>query len=326
MIFDGHSDICTDIVQRRLKGEKDIIKRRHLDKFNKGGITGSIFVMWVDPPYTDNPKKRIMELIKTVSNEFNENRDIIKHIREFDDFEKAKKDGKLAIVLGMEGLSPIEDDIELIDALYNFGVRHASVTWNEKNKLGAGAPQSNDYGLTEEGAKVVKRMEELGIVVDVSHSNEKTFWDICEVVTKPIIASHSNCRALCDVKRNLTDDQLRAVAKTGGLVGLNSYREFIDENVDKQDLEHLINHLDHMIEVIGIDHVGFGFDFLDFIEEEEIGNHMEIGDNSNTRGLENATKVKNLIELLEKRGYSKEYIEKISYKNFYRVMKECFRD
>lgn len=227
---------------------------------------------------------------------------------------------RFAIVIGSEGLSYIGTNINLINALYLLGVRHATLTWNEENELATGAKGNPDRGLTKFGVEAVQRLEELGMIVDVSHANDKTFWDIYNVATKPFIASHSNCRALCNAPRNLTDEQLKAIKEKGGVVGLNAFADFVADDPKDRDIEHLVNHLDHMVEVMGIDHVGLGFDFDDYLTGETLSFFAE-GDVS-TIGFENITKVPVLIKLLEKRGYSKEDIEKIKYKNFLRIIKQ----
>ena len=165
--------------------------------------------------------------------------------------------------------------------MYNLGYRLAALTWNEKNILGTGAGENSCEGLTEIGKKAVRKMNEIGMIVDVSHANEKTFWDIAEISTKPFIASHSNARTLCDVPRNLTDEQIKAVAQSGGVIGVNGYIGFIKkcdfsspapiENPDlssKPDLKDLADHIDYIAGLVGVDYVGLGFDFCEYLSEE----------------------------------------------------------
>jgi len=321
MIFDCHGDIWTDVTVQKSKGMENVIRNRHLDRLKKGNIIGGIFVLWIDPPHDKTPGKRLIEMIGATATEIMGNQDILRIILEKEDFNKALEEEKLAVVIGAEGLSGIGDNIDLINALYMFGLRHASLTWNEENLLATGARGNPERGLTVLGEKAVNLMEELGMIIDVSHSNDKTFWDIYDKTTKPFIASHSNCRALCDVKRNLSDEQLKAISDRGGLVGLNSFNEFVHLDKEKQDLKHLVNHLDHMVEIMGVDHVCFGFDFFDFLENDTTDDFVE-GDTIGTLGFENAYETQNLIDEMMKRGYSKEDIEKISYKNFHRIIKE----
>lgn len=320
MIFDAHGDIWTDVTVKRQKGNKDVFKNFHLGKYNKGQVNGGIFVIWIDPPYDENPKQRALEIIENMSVEITANQDIFKIVKNYGDISEAVDSNRFAIVLGSEGLSYIGKNVDFINALYLFGVRHATLTWNEENELATGVKGNPNRGLTQYGVEAVKKLEELGMIVDVSHANEKTFWDICETTTKPIIASHSNCKALCKAPRNLTDEQLKAISEKGGVVGLNAFSDFVADEVKDRDIEHLANHVDHMVEVMGIDHVGFGFDFDDYLEGDTLSAFAE-GD-AKTIGFENITKVSKMIELLEKKGYSKEDIEKIKYKNFLRIIKE----
>ena len=324
MIFDAHSDIWTHVAKKRLEGEDNIIRNYHLSKFKKADINGGIFVVWVDPPYDKNPKERTKQILDKVKEEINDSKDIIHIVKKSEDFDIAKENNKIPILIGMEGLQAIEDNIDDIEKLYSFGVRHASLTWNEENKLATGAKGSIDRGLTEEGVKLIKKMEELKMVLDVSHANEKTFWDICKVATKPFIASHSNCRSLCNVVRNLTDDQLREIAKRNGVVGINSYGEFVSFDTEKRTIKHLVDHIDHMVKVMGIDHIGLGFDFAEYLNSDTL-KHYTNACTYGVKGLEDTTKANNIILELEKRGYSKEDIDKISYKNFYRVIKEIIK-
>lgn len=321
MIFDGHGDIWTDVTLKRSKGKRDIIRNMHLDRFKKGNMIGGIFVIWVDPPYDKEPKARTLEIIEHMSTEIMENLDILKIVKNTKDFDQALAEGKLAVVIGMEGLSGIGNRVNLINALYLLGVRHMSLTWNEENPLATGVRGNPNRGLTEKGIQAVKLMEKLGIIIDLAHANDKTFWDVYENTTGPIVNSHSNSRALCNVPRNISDEQIRAISERGGLVGLNSFNEFVHIDRDKQDIHHLANHLDHMVEIAGIEHVSFGFDFFHYLKTDTIDSFVE-DVNIGTKGFETIEKIPDFIDILYSRGYTKEDIEKISYKNYYRLMEE----
>lgn len=323
MIFDAHGDIWTDVTVKRQKGNRDVFKNYHLEKYKKGQVNAGIFVIWIDPPYDKNPKQRALEIIENMSVEITTNQDIFKIVKSYDHIKEAVDTNRFAIIIGSEGLSYIGKNVDLINALYLFGVRHATLTWNEENELATGVKGNPDRGLTQYGIEAVKRLEELGMIVDVSHANEKTFWDICEITTKPIIASHSNCKALCNAPRNLTDEQLKAIKEKDGVVGVNAFSDFVADEVENRDIEHLANHVDHMVEIMGIDHVGFGFDFDDYLEGDTLSAFAE-GD-AKTIGFENITKVPKMIDVLEKKGYSKEDIEKIKYKNFLRIIRQILR-
>ena len=324
MIFDGHSDIWTDVTQRTLKGENNILKKYHLDKLRKGQIEGSIFVIWIDPPYTKDPYARSLQFVDSIKKELEYCKDTVMIVRSYEDIAKALAENKFYILIGLEGLSSIGENLDMIDFFYDFGARHASLTWNEENALATGAQGNADRGLTELGKKAVKKINQKNMLMDVSHLNDKSFWDVVNVTDKPIIASHSNCRALCDVPRNLSDDQLKKIAETGGLVGINSFNEFVHKDKEKQTIEMLAQHVVHMAEVIGTDHIGIGMDYCDFLDGSAMSSFSS-QETSYTLGLEDASKTYNIITELEKVGFSKEEIEKIAYKNFHSMIKEIIK-
>lgn len=327
MIFDGHGDVWTDVTCRLVDhGERDIFRKYHLKKFREGSVTGGIFVIWMDPPYDKDPVKRSQQVVKSIKQEMIDAADILNFVTKFEDFEKGTREGKINIVTGMEGLSQIGEDIDQIDYFYHeVGARHAMLTWNELNALATGWPVDVSRGLTEAGKRAVKRIQDLGMVMDVSHLNDKCFWDVIDLAQGPIIASHSNARAVCPAMRNLTDDMLKAIAKTGGLAGMNSMREFINEEHDKQDVEHLADHVEYIADLIGIDHIGLGFDFDDYLGGEALSAFSAHVDSPSGEGISNEAEAKNLLAVLEKRGFSQEDIEKVAYKNFYRVFKEVWK-
>jgi len=320
MIFDGHGDIWTDVSRKRKEGHKDIIRNMHLERFKKGNMIGGIFIIFIDPDGDKDPKLQTLEIIEHMGTEIIRSQDILKIVKSPGDFDKALEEDKLAVIIGMEGLSGIGDNVELINTLYLLGVRHMSLTWNEENLLATGVKGNPDRGLTKKGIEAVQLMEKLGIIIDTAHANDKTFWDIYENTTGLIIDSHSNARALCNDSRNLTDDQIKAIVERGGLIGLNSYNEFVHEDEDKRDIHHFVEHLDYLVELAGIDHVGFGFDFFHYLRKGPVED-MNLG----VKGLETVAQVPDLIDILYNKGYSKEDIEKISYKNFYRVIEEVLK-
>lgn len=318
MVFDGHTDIFTDVLVKRLEGETHVLEKHHLDKFKKGGIEGCCAVLWIDPPYTSNYAKRLEQLLVAVKDEMDECQGAVM-VRNMADIEAAKAAGNFYILLGAEGLSAIGEDTDKLDALYDFGLRHAMLTWNEENCLASGAKGNPEHGLTAAGRKMVRHMEEKRMIVDVSHLNEKSFWGVVDTVSGPIIASHSDVRALADVPRNLRDDQLKAIAESGGFVGLNAFNEFVSLDGAKQTSDQLAQHALYLADLIGVDHIAFGFDFTDFLADETASSFSS-DVNVATRGLESCQQVPAFLETLHEVGFSQEDIEKISYKNWHRVI------
>jgi membrane dipeptidase len=182
------------------------------------------------------------------------------------------------------------------------------LTWNERNMIADGVGEERTGGgLTNFGVEVVKEMNNCGIIVDVSHLSEKGFWDVLEVSRHPIIASHSNSKTICDHKRNLTDEQIRALAKNGGVMGMNYAPNFVTEDGADADIAAVLRHVEHICALVGDDHVGLGSDY------DGIG--------ATPRGLEDVTCAPAVTEALLRAGYSEETVGKILGQNFLRIIR-----
>ncbi len=326
-LYDAHGDIWYDILQHSLKGERDIFRKYQLPKFQAGNVSGGTFVMWVDPPYDEDPKKRIKQIEAAVKQELEDAKDILQVVKRFEDYQKGTDAGKINVMMGLEGLSYIGEDIDQINYYYDeFFVRTMMLTWNEENALGSGWPGDPERGLTAKGKEAVKRMNALGIVPDVSHLNDKGFWDLLSVAEGPVIASHSNCRALASHKRNLTDDMIKAIAATGGTIGLNCVAGFISDDPAKRSIDGMVDHAVHIAELVGVDHIGCGFDYEDYIIPDSLmKNGVDIVEDIHLKDLFSAADSSNFLQGLKKRGFSDEEIEKIAYKNFYRVYRQVLK-
>lgn len=208
--------------------------------------------------------------------------------------------GEANVLLTIEGCEAFQGDPDNVDRLADLGVRVAALTWNNPNGLCTPACKSAEGGLTPLGREIVKRMRERRIAVDVSHLNEAGFYDLLDG-TVPPMASHSCARALCDHTRNLTDDQLRQLFHAGGFVGVNFYNGFLSKN-HIADVDTVIDHMAHMCDLGGEDHIGLGSDF-DGIDEWP-------------SGLRNAGDIPNLIAGLRRRGFGEKLVEKIAGLNF----------
>ncbi|WP_123054959.1 membrane dipeptidase [Clostridium sp. JN-1] len=323
-VFDGHSDIFTDVTIRRSNGEKDVIKKYHFDRLKKGGVQASILGIWIDPPYTNqDPTARMLQIMGSIADEIEDLKSYGGIVYSYDDLCNLNKQDKLAILIGLEGISGFKNNANFINAMYRFGVRHAMLTWNEENEFATGVLSPHkERGVTKLGIEVLKRMESLGMIVDVSHANEKTFWDIYENTTKPFIASHSNAYSVCNAARNLKDDQIKAIGERGGVIGMNAWPDFIDST--NPSAERLADHVEYIANLIGIDHIGFGFDFCDFLGSSTTSSFEESG-TTVTPNLEDASKIPNLLNILSKRGYKDEDLEKVAYKNMERIIKEILK-
>jgi len=315
MIIDIHSDTWSDVLIKQENGENDILNKYHYEKLLKGGVNGSIFVIWPDPPYDSEPLKRTKKLIKAIDKEMKHARNHFEIVHNNKEFNDAVKKNKIAVYIGLEGLSSIGKDIYMIEEFYRIGARHASLTWNEENELATGASGTKSRGLTKLGEKAYKKIRDLNMIFDVSHLNEESFWDIIRIADKPFIASHSNCKAICDVKRNLSNEQLKEINRFGGLVGINAFNQFVHKDREKQTVEMLAEHLYHMVDIMSIDNVVLGFDFCDYINSQSLDTFSS-QENSFTKGIEDSSKIPNIVESLKKLGFNKKDIDKITYQNF----------
>ena len=308
-VFDGHSDLLSDVACRRLKGEHKVLERLHLERLRQGKIEGLILSFWANPEGGKGYGERTRELMLCAREEFRET-PWLEVVCRADEAEAAKARGKMYAFLAVEGMAAIGDDPEGVDAYADFGVRMGMLTWNEENALATGAGGDPDKGLTTLGKEAVRRMEALGMLVDVSHLNVGGFWDVMDLTLGPVIASHSNCRHLCDVPRNLTDDQLRAIQDSGGVVGINVYHGFVHEDPQKQTVEMLARHAAHMAEIMGVEHVACGFDFCEYFGP---GNDGAVG-------MEDCSRIGNFFAELERLGMTERERRMIARENFFRIL------
>lgn len=323
MVFDGHSDIWSDVTIRNLQGETDILRKYHLPRLRKGDIEGSIFVIWADPPHDKVPYERTLQIMESIKKEAAVC-DEIAIVKNYDEMVAAKKEGKFYIFIGLEGLNSIGENLDLIDTYYDFGARHAMLSWNEENALATGVQGDPNRGLTLLGKKAVNKVMENHMIMDVSHLNEKSFWDVAELAQGPIIASHSNAKALSSASRNLSDEQLLRIRDLNGVIGINSFNKFVSLDITQQTIDMLVKHIVYIAEKIGVEHIGFGFDFFEFMSVDSMRSYSE-QDDSFTRGLEDCSKVPILLQKMKKVGFTDKEIEMISYQNFHRIIKEVLK-
>ncbi len=317
MVFDGHSDLLYDVTRRRLAGETHVLEHRHLSRLRQGGVEGLVLALWYGRgqgqtfwegvPGCEDPSYRLEVMLQCAQAEFAEC-PWLAVVSTAGEAEAARAEGKFYAFLaveGMEGLHGPED----LDRLASLGVRLGMLTWNEDNRFAAGAAQNPAKGLTSLGRQVLQRMEDLGMLIDVSHLNDGGFRDVLRLAQGPVVASHSNCRALCPHPRNLTDDQLRAIRDSGGVVGLNVHHSFVHQDPEKQTAQTLALHAAHMAEVMGVEHVACGFDFCEF---------MGPG-NDGARGLEDCGGIPNLFQALAQLGLSPAEQDQIARGNLLRI-------
>lgn len=236
-----------------------------------------------------------------------------------DDLDGCLANGVLAAILHFEGAEPVEADLSTLEVYYRAGLRSIGLAWSRPNVFAQGVPfmfpHSPDTGpgLTDEGKELVKECNRLGIMIDMSHLNEKGFWDVAEISEAPLVATHSNAHALCQSTRNLTDKQLAAIKDTGGMVGVNFAVSFLREDGGRGTdvpLSTVVNHFAYLVEHVGIDHVGFGSDF------DGAGIPEEIGD---------ATGLPKLVAALKEHGFDDADLSKLGHENWMQLLRKTWR-
>jgi membrane dipeptidase len=354
VVVDTHNDAVTACIEKKVSLDQDLrgINHSDLKRFKEGGLDYQLFSIWCDGD-KKNPYAWAMREMDTLDAVAARNPDKMVVAKNWAQIQKALKEGKLVAQYGVEGGHMIEDDINKLDTFYKRGVRYMTLTWNNSPSWASShtdeknAKYAGPRGLTSFGKQIIQRMNQLGMIVDISHVGEATFWDAIKTTTKPVIASHSNAYTICPVTRNLKDDQIKAVGKNGGVIHLNFFSAFVDStfqaknmafrrkhkteldallatgiqqeyaqstlaekykeetDANKPDIEALMKHLDHIVKLIGVDHVGLGSDFD--------------GIDSAPKQLKTVVDYPEFTKALIKRGYSDTDIEKILGGNFLRV-------
>jgi len=332
-IFDGHNDILLKLLEECPDNAVEAFfsprSGQHIDlqSAKKGGFAGGLFAMFVPPedgksfrktPGQEYARDYTMNMIVLMRDIAAASNGKVEICRSAQDIREAMSAGKMAPVLHIEGAEAIMPDLSNLEAFYNDGLRSIGPVWSRSNAFAHGVPfkfpasPDTGPGLTNDGIELVKACNDMGIAVDLSHLNEKGFWDIARISTKPLIASHSNVHALCQTTRNLTDDQLKAIKDSNGLAGLNFAVSFLRKDGDKnQDvpLSTLVQHVDYMVDIMGIDHVAIGSDYDGAPPPFEI---------------DSTAKLPALTNALSEAGYNEEALTKICSGNWLRVLEETW--
>jgi membrane dipeptidase len=357
VVVDTHNDMISTVVMRGMNIESDLTGKTHTDyaRLRRSGVDVQVFAIFSDESFGKDTAFKYANIeIDSVFAFTNRHPQEMKMVYTPADLYNAVALKQTGVMMGLEGGHMIEDNLQYLDSLYKRGVRYMTLTWNNSTSWASSAWDETtgkvvNKGLNDLGNQIVKRMNALGMMVDLSHVGEKTFWDVMAVTSKPIIVSHSCAWSLCPVPRNLKDDQIKAVAKNGGVVQVNFYSGFIDSNYNRKKnallaahareadslkalkktnsaieefimvkypdeaeslrppLTMLMDHIDHIVKLAGVEYVGLGSDF-DGIE-------------SSPKELDDVTSFPVIAKALKERGYSKKDITKILGGNFIRVFK-----
>ena len=348
IVFDGHNDALTDIyLKGRSLFEESRVGHIDLPRAQRGELAGGFFAVFTPPPL-DSPERDPMYGTTFTENGYvvaersaleqgyaqgftddiidfayqleAQSNNQVKIAKTYADLECCFEQNVLAVVLTLEGAEAIKQDLSNLEDYYRKGVRSMGLVWSRPNAFGHGVPfrfpDSPDIGsgLLAAGKELVKACNQLGILIDLAHLNEKGFWDVAALSNAPLVVTHADVYAICPSTRNLTDAQIDAIGKSGGVIGIN----FEAMNTHPQSsvetdvpLTQITAHIDYIVNRIGVDHVAFGSDF----DGADMPND-----------LSDVSKLPNLISTLQANGYDDEAVEKIAYKNWLRVLKATWKD
>lgn len=306
-VVDLHNDVMLEVQS----GKRDITVRSSvghsdLPRLHEGGVDVQVFALFVHPNEADRGYARIVELLDACDRLAAGNGTAFGVAASVAEIERLRNAGRLAVVLAVENGSALGGDPGRVEALARRGVRMMSLTWNNSNGLADGALEAVHGGLTPLGKLVLARMQAVGMIVDASHLAEQSFWDVLAATSGPVVATHSNAAGLTPHPRNLTDDQLRALARRGGVVGVNYYPTF----TGGASLARILDHVDYLVKAIGPDYVALGSDFDGF--------------NGRVNDLEDVSKLPNLTAGLLARGHDAQTVTKILGGNALRVFRDVW--
>jgi membrane dipeptidase len=345
-VFDGHNDVLLRLIRGKTQPERDFLDGDsigHLDwpRMKEGGFVGGFFAVYVPSvsagldidammtkPQYDVPLPSLLELgpsqrvtlhmASLLLRIERASKGEVKICRSAAEIRKCIETGTLAAILHIEGAEGIDPDLHMLDVLYESGLRSIGPVWSRPNIFGHGVPfrypSSPDTGpgLTEHGLELVRACNRLKIMLDLSHLNEKGFWDVAKLTDAPLVATHSNAHAISPHSRNLTDKQLAAIRESRGMVGVNFATSFIrPDGLRNEDtpLEEMIRHMDHLIDHVGVGGVGLGSDFDGATIPAEIGD---------VRGLPR------LVDAMRKHGYDEATLRKICFENWIDVLERTW--
>ncbi len=329
VVVDSHHDILMDVFSKRNKGYKGRLNSYWAPKLQRGGVNVQVLPIYVDTEYLPESALRVtLRTIEAYHADLEDDQTIICPAFSYADAAKALAAGKIPAFLGIEGVEGLGHNVDLFSTMHRLGVRVIGLTWNHRNSFADGTgEQETGGGLTKAGFAAIREMNRLHILIDLSHINQTCFFDVLKTIDQPVIASHSNVRAIYDHPRNLTDAQIKALAENGGVMGLLVHPGIIDPS--QPTISRCVDHISYVADLVGVDHIGLGTDFMEddlaMPMDEDMARASMIPLEvltSGINGLNRIDELPNLTEELLKRGFTDEDVEKILGKNFLRVFEK----
>ncbi|HXX41717.1 MAG TPA: membrane dipeptidase [Chthoniobacterales bacterium] len=326
-IVDLHFDLLIDLYEKR--NRTGVLVSHFLPEFETGGVGILGVAIYIEDRYLPEMGLRVaLDQVARLYAEV-EQSDRFAICKTFAEIQRARGANKIALLITMEGVEPLGEDLNLLRAFYELGLRVVGLTHARRNAAGSGgifksSGSSND-GLTAFGRDLVRECERIGILIDLAHINPKGFEEIVELTTKPLIVSHTNARKFYDIERNISDEQIKLIGQRRGVIGVNAI--LVSADRQKSTIDRYIDHIEHMIELIGIDCVGIGFDFCEYLFQqlpESVRKDLaaKLTTPHFIPDLTNHSHAPNFTRKLIARGFDDEQIEKILYRNWMRVLEE----
>jgi membrane dipeptidase len=329
-VVDTHHDIPMELLHQHLLGNRGTLSGYWGNRLRAGGINVQVLPAYIEDRYLPALGMReIFRMVEATLSELEHENSTLSLATTGAEIDQALAQGRIAAIMALEGCDGLGGDPAILRLLYRLGVRMVAFTWDRRNEFADGTGVRKPGGLTDAGRTALKEMFAHNVICDVSHLAEPGFWDVMELAQGPIIASHSNARAICDHRRNLTDDQIRAIAQTGGIIGLNFYGGFVDAS--NPTLERMADHMEHMVELVGTDHICIGADFLE-TPIRDLAKSAYVYSAHSPEVLDywipNCQEVEELprfTAVLLERGFSREDIAKILGGNALRVFRQVLQ-
>src|SRR5438046_1760813 len=327
-IIDLHFDLLMDLYEKRQR--KSVLETEFLPELEVGNVGVVGVAIYIENRYLPDSGLRVA--LDQIARLYAETQACSRFAisKSYHDIQKAREDRKIALVITMEGVEALGTDLNLLRIFYEVGVRSIGLTHARSNAAGHGgifaSSGSSPDGLSEFGQDLVRECEALGVIIDLAHINPAGFNDILSIMTKPPIVSHTNARRYYDIERNISDDQIKMIGERRGVIGVNSV--LVSPKAEQSTLDHYVDHIEYIADLIGIDGVAIGFDFFEFIYSQwPESAKKELAEKLTTPqfipDLRNHSHIRNLTRKLVERGFHDEQIEKILRGNWQRIFKEC---
>jgi membrane dipeptidase len=286
----------------RSLGERSELGQVDLPRLIEGGIDCSVFNIGRSPTF------EALQRFDIALSEIEQNHDKIAIVKTHDEILKNNDKGKISVILSNEGADTYRGNLGVLRMMYRLGIRLIGLVWQSRTLLADSHSDRTNGGLSNLGVSFIEEMNKLGMIVDVAHLNDPGFWDVLEASKDTVIDSHACCRELCNKTRNLTDEMIKALAEQDGVIGITFVRGFLCEDANKAGVNAVVDHIEHVVNLVGVNHVGIGPDF-----------------EGGGLALEDATKMPEITIELVKRGYSDGDVKKILGGNFLRVFKNVWK-